>query len=80
MKKTKYFIPVKGIQRLRNIFSSNECDLLFAAFIKLTLKHPFCARYYIWAFPTTPPLDFLNFNNFIREIFAANAILYLWFY
>lgn len=41
MKKTKYFILVKGIQRLRYIFSSNECDLSFTAFIKLTLKHPF---------------------------------------
>lgn len=44
MKKTKYFIPVKGIQRLRYIFSSNECDLSLTTFIKLALKHPFYAR------------------------------------
>lgn len=71
MKKTKYFILVKGIQRLRYIFSSNECDLSFTAFIKLTLKHPFCARYYSWDFLLLLPWIFFNFNNFIREIFAV---------
>lgn len=45
MNKTKYFIPAKGIRKPRRcIFSSNECDLSFTAFIKLTLKHPFCVR------------------------------------
>lgn len=60
MKKTKYFILVKGIQRLRYIFSSNECDLSFTAFIKLTLKHPFCARYYSWDFLLLLPWIFLT--------------------
>lgn len=69
MKKTKYFILVEGIQRLRNIFSSNECDLSFTAFIKLTLKHPFCASDIIPGLSYTtirlPGIFFFcNFNNF----------------
>lgn len=66
MKKTKYFILVKGIHRLRYIFSSNECDLSFTAFIKLTLKHPFYSRYYFWAFLLLLP-----------RIFSTLIILYV---